>query len=280
MDFGPSTYYECPSCKKPMRKTNLISYTSRGGNSLYSDGSKTGRPPITPDFVKCPECKDTFFFKTAKQLKGKDYEDCNAETIDTPEFEDLVKALDKKIAKNWKEEKQIRFDLWRVRTSDRWYWSENPEFDEYLQWKENCVSLIPLIKKSLTSIKDKEEYNTHLLYIAELNRNIGNFDECLKILGELDESSKWLVKQFEWQCKLKNTFTFELIYESELELEKDKYAGCEEYYERGLKYRDQNNPKKALADFNKAEKKGFPEEWYLLDSFYHARGELYLNVFK
>jgi len=275
MDFGPSTYYVCPFCKKPMRKDNLISYTTRGRVTFRSDGDSTGGQIFTPEFAKCPMCSALFFQKDLKVLKN--FSNSNVRNIKTPDSQDLIKAIKKGIAKDWKEELQIRNDLWYAFYPERGGWRESPDDKDYLFWKENCAALIPLFKKNLKSIKYTEEHIGRLVQIAELYRNLGKFNECMKILNKLPASWKWLTKQFGWKCKAKDTFTFNIIKKSEMKLEKDEYAEGEEYYERGCKYLSFGIPKKALADFNKAEEKGLPDYFY--DSFYEARGELYLNEF-
>ena len=73
MLFATPTIYYCPSCNKPMLKTNYRSYTVHG-SATYSDGERTGLPNFTPNLAKCPNCAAVFFLHNlwAKKCRNKD----------------------------------------------------------------------------------------------------------------------------------------------------------------------------------------------------------------
>jgi len=247
-----------------------MSYTFFGKNSIYSNGSMSGSPSITPDFAKCPKCKVLFFQKDLKVLEEKKNSNF-AEHLEKPDHYDLVNALKTGIPRDWKEEKEIREALWNAYPPNRWDWPEIPDCEEYLNWLENCKALIPLMKKTLKNIKEEEERFSQQIMIAELYRNIGSFDKCMEAINELPVSYKWLSDQFSWQCKIKNTVTFELIKKHVIELSKNKEATGEDYYFRGNEHSWQKNFKKALADYKTAETKGF--ENGITGSFYEMRAD-------
>ena len=239
MTFGDPVIYHCPSCRKMMKMLTPRSYTSRGGGSLYSDSFSTGGPHFTSDLAKCPHCKKLFFRHNDKNAIEMDIRKAgNIKYIKDPEREDLLGVLTDKdniaegFIKNRKEEKTFRLDLWhelnKTTRSGRYKLSE----DEFEIWKNNCAALLPLMEKTLKEMqseknsaqyRDKDRDNC-LIQIAELNRNLGNFDECVNLINKLDAKWDWFKKQFECECEAKNIFTFELLSESELNAGKEKTA--------------------------------------------------------
>jgi tetratricopeptide (TPR) repeat protein len=110
---------------------------------------------------------------------------------------------------------------------------------------------------------------------AELHRNLGFFDECMELINKLNKGWDWLKIQFEWECKRKYPFTFEIISEAQMALEKSKIASYSDYIDRGKIYLRRGYEDKALADFNKAEELGFPDDWWGIFDFYDRRGLIY-----
>jgi len=201
-----------------------------------------------------------------------------------PGRDDLIDAVKSNIAKDWKEEKAIREMLWydfNIYTRKGYYILSG---DELKIWQDNCAALLPLAKKTLKEIQSKkknEDYRNSdaedcLFMIAELYRNLGKFDKCMEILDEFGGKWSWLKKQFAWECKAKNIFTFEVIPKNEMNLERAKDQYGQNYYDRAKyflpPYYGRRNLKKAIADFKKAESLGMKGI-----NFYQERGEFYLE---
>jgi tetratricopeptide (TPR) repeat protein len=131
------------------------------------------------------------------------------------------------------------------------------------------------LKKNIKKYDDSERDNC-LITIAELNRNLGNFATCKELIKQLGRPWSWLKKQYLCECKAKNPFTIELLTQRELNLDKDTRADEFEYLGRAEKYlatySGRRDPKKALADLDKAEELGISDL-----SFYNYRGLIYLN---
>jgi len=288
MDFGFPTIYFCPSCGKKMLMENYTSYTV-SSSEYFSDGSvkESGIccAHFSPELSKCPHCKTLFFRGSAK------YEETSFMTntskikhIMEPGRDDLIDAVKSNIAKDWKEEKAIREMLWydfNIYTRKGYYILSG---DELKIWQDNCAALLPLAKKTLKEIQSKkknEDYRNSdaedcLFMIAELYRNLGKFDKCMEILDEFGGKWSWLKKQFAWECKAKNIFTFEVIPKNEMNLERAKDQYGQNYYDRAKyflpPYYGRRNLKKAIADFKKAESLGMKGI-----NFYQERGEFYLE---
>ncbi|MDR0328813.1 MAG: hypothetical protein LBI05_11005 [Planctomycetaceae bacterium] len=106
---------------------------------------------------------------------------------------ELSEALSQKLAKNCREERFLRFDLW-WRFNDRirqmWYWfTMTPEMKwakllknegEKRLWHENLVSLFELLDDS--DARDR-------LIQAEIRREQGEFDRAMAILDGITEYS-------------------------------------------------------------------------------------------
>jgi tetratricopeptide (TPR) repeat protein len=213
--------------------------------------------------------------------------------IKDPEYKDFINALKQGLAKNWQEEKQIREYLWRdlnknVRRGGNYF-----KGNEQKIWKDNCIALLPLTEKAYKEIllkKNSKKYSGEdrencLVMIAELNRNLDNFDKCMEIIKQLNSEWDWLKEQFAWECEAKNPFAFQLIGKEAMNLDKTRKpsrnkpaAGFgDAYFERGKIFCKRGYVKKALADFNMAEKLGVRD--YERCDLFLERGVLYLQKF-
>jgi hypothetical protein len=229
MTFGDPIIYHCPSCRKMMKMLTFRSYTSRSGGSIYSDSYFTGGPHFTSDLAKCPHCKKMFFRHNDKNAIEMDIRTAGRiKYIEDPWLEDLLGVItnDGKIAKgfvkNRKEERTYRLDLWHELNKNTRSEHNKPDADELELWKNNCAALLPLMEKTLKEMqseknsaqyRDKDRDNC-LLQTAELNRNLGNFDECMKLINKLNSDWDSLKKQFARECEAKNIFSFELFSEN------------------------------------------------------------------
>ena len=285
MDIGNPTIYKCPLCGKKMQMTNWTSYTVSSSKS-YSDGyikeSGICCPGFTPDLAKCPHCKKLFFRHKVKDAQTVNfYTNKVKKDIEDPVINDLIKAVKNKEFKKWQDEKAIREDLWRG--LNRGYEDSDLGGSASKIRHDNCSALLKLTKKTLKEIqleKNNKKYKTEdrddcLLMIAELNRNLGNFEKCMEIINTLGGKWSWLKKQFAWECKAKNILTFELITKSEMNLEKAEEQYSDDYYKRAKKFLNisgHKNIKKAVADYKRAEELGMRGT-----AFYHERGDIYLD---
>jgi hypothetical protein len=218
MLFADPTIYLCPSCKKPMLKTNYLSYTVHD-STIYSDGKRTGYPRFTPNLAKCPNCEAIFFLHNQWAKK----EDPNEETrhyknIDSPDLADYIKAVRQGLAKDADEEIELRTELWRAFNK-----KGCSNDDETKLRQENCEKLLSLKEQKLNHIiqtSNPNDINNLRIEVAELKRNLGRFDECLEALKELPESLDWLKRQFTEKCKDKDTMVFMIKHKDELNNER------------------------------------------------------------
>lgn len=208
---GPNYIYKCPKCSNLLKRGSNISGNTFGA-TLYSDGKMIA--PMFPEFpnlTKCKKCDTILWLSETKELGtcGAPDKKCKTEwqKADRAEFlevSDLFRFLEFDTVQNNKEkEKIVRQQIWwtfndRVREGKEIF---NGETEEDL-WKLNCQRLIELF--DMTDINQK-------VMVAELYRQLGDFDECLKIINSLDEQYDWIVNKLKIECENGNKQLVKLI---------------------------------------------------------------------
>ena len=227
-DFGNDSFYKCPSCRKKMYKVNYISYTVFNSKD-YSDGFTTGLPDLTHNLAKCPHC-DTFVFLTSlKETEIERYSKADKDDwhkrkkLKEPELDDLITAEKNQLAKNSKEELDLRTALWQKLNYKVYKLGKNLTKKETALWEKNCKALLDLYIQKLAENNKDDDTDTLYITIAELYRNIGNFDECKKTLKKLPAYYDWLKKQYIKQCKEENRMVFEIKPRKESKKSNEKY---------------------------------------------------------
>jgi len=206
MDIAPPTVYFCPSCKKPVAKKNILGYSVHN-ITKYSDGVEAENEGqfashFTPNLTKCPFCAKVFFLSSLEPARKKIFLK-KYKHLDQPNLNDYIKALEHKIAETADEEIEARSCLWRalndkIRNSriqhQRSIEDEKIFFQDENEslWEENCKALISLLEKKLSGVKDEKEKHEITITIAELHRNLGNFDTCFDTLETLPDTYEWL----------------------------------------------------------------------------------------
>ena len=102
----------------------------------------------------------------------------------------------------------MRTLLWRAFNSRV---SSNGEETKIRQ--DNCEKLLSLKEQKLNEIMETDnlkKINNLRIEIAELKRNLGRFEECLKNLESLPDSFDRLKKQFVEKCAEQDTRVFEI----------------------------------------------------------------------
>lgn len=208
MKPGPENIYQCPNCE------NLISCGSlRSGNTFgalsYSDGKVIA--PMLPEFpsiTKCSKCENIFWIEKAKLVGTYDPMSFSSEFPEAEEavflsLEEYHTAIEQKLYTNSSEETFLRMRLWwnfndRVRSGEELFRNES----DRLLWEININKLMELL--------DYENLNERLM-IAELNRNLGNFEKCMEIIASIDSPDLNRIKtQFKNECLKKNENVFQL----------------------------------------------------------------------
>jgi hypothetical protein len=182
MNYSSTQIYKCPKCSQLMANDSIMS-----GNTflaiLYSDG-KFDAPmlPEFPNFVKCTNCQIFFWLNKLKVFyscydfdSNETYKSTSMATFCT--IAEYLEALNGAIAYDVKEELWLRNQLWhafndRIRANEPVFQKED---DEPIYF-DNCKKIIEML--------DEADYEKKIL-IAELYRNLGNFEKCIAICTEL-----------------------------------------------------------------------------------------------
>lgn len=206
---GSDYVYKCPNCGNLLKKGSLIS-----GNTfdmkIFSDGKRIApNLPDFPDITKCKKCNSIFWLSKLKKIgtfdgdatKNPDW--ANADKAEFLDIDDFFNALETANARNKNDELIIRQQLlWafndRIRDGKNLFNDENDE----IRWKDNINKLL--------NILDKSDLNQKIM-IAEINRNLGKFENCIRIINEIENDKyNWLKEKFIKECKRKNKKVIEL----------------------------------------------------------------------
>jgi len=194
MLYGPALFYKCPKCERLTTKGSLLSGNTFGA-ILYSDGKQIA--PMLPDFpeiVKCKKCKTFFWLYEENEIN------CDSNDADKAEFlsvYEYYEAINSNVYNNKNELKFLKINLWwtfndRIRENKDLFLKEN---DKEI-YEQNCFDLINILKQN--NINNK-------IMAAELNRNLGKFDECKSILESIkDEEYNWIIELLETECSKNN----------------------------------------------------------------------------
>lgn len=206
---GPNYVYECPNCGSHLTRESFVSGSTFGAK-IFSDGKQIAPLlPELPNLIKCKKCNAFFWLSKLKKTGTYNVGDNvnskweNAQKIDFLEIDDYFIAIHKGIAENKDEESYIRQQIWwayndRIRASQEIFSEENDE----LRWIEN-------LKKLKELIDDSDIYQKIL--IAEIDRNLGDFESCISIIQSIDNDEvSWLKEKLLNECKQKNKWVIEL----------------------------------------------------------------------
>ncbi len=206
---GPKYIFKCTNCDNLVSKESIISgNTFRAKN--YSDG-KTFAPMFRkfPKITKCKKCNTIFWLNesalvaTLDYFRERDEKWSKAEGAEFLTVYEYFSALELQIAKTNEQEFYLRREIWwgfndRARFGEELFTAAN---DETL-WKENSLRLIELTD----AVEDEEK-----IMLADLNRSLGNFDNCLTLINSIEDSEfDWIKESFYRECDKKNKMVFPL----------------------------------------------------------------------
>ena len=206
---GPNYVYSCPNCGNLLAQGSLLSGNTFG-EKVYSDGKRIA--PMLPDFpdlTKCKKCDAIFWLSKLNEIGTYDWGDPNnsdwqnADEAQFLEIDDYFKAINTGIAEDKEEELIIRQEIWwayndKIRKGKKIFSDEKDE----LLWKENVEELVKLF--------DPSDINQRIM-IAEINRNLGDFENCIRIIQSIENAElNWLKEKFVVECEQKNKWVIEL----------------------------------------------------------------------
>lgn len=203
----PVYIYKCPKCGV---KIGCDSFGSGNtfGTKLFSDGMRIS-PMLTdyPSLYKCRDCNSVFWTNKEKTVGVIDYtEEKKWRKVKRAvhlNLYDYWSTLEDKNYDSKDEEIYIRQSIWRG-------FNDRVRRGEPLFSYDNDESIYSSNATRLMEMLDTENVNQKIL-IAELNRNLGNFEKCKEILASIEDIKyDWLKIAFEKECDEKNKYVFQL----------------------------------------------------------------------
>ncbi len=208
MILGPTFIYQCPQCKSLVSRGSLES-GDIAGIRVYSDGKRVA--PLLPQFptvTRCWNCRHIFWINDAKEVgeyknaQAVPWEWVNAKTAVFLTVYEYAEALAQDCAADEEQERYLRIRMWRgfndrVREGSPLF---NDEKDEEL-WTDNVEKLMMML--------DEENPNQCVL-LAELSRNLGQFQRCKELVKSLrSPEMNRVIDAFRRECDIKNTLVFQ-----------------------------------------------------------------------
>ena len=214
MKYGPNYIYECPNCGNLIQSRSLMSGNTFDAE-LYSDLKRIAPMlPEFPDLTDCKKCRNIFWLSKTKNIGKYSWGDDpnplreNADLAEFLSIHNYFKALNTNVVENLNEELHIRKRIWwsfndRIRNGGKLFRFVNDE----VRWKANIDRLLELL--------DIEQVDQKIM-VAELYRNLGNFERCLELINSIEDSElEWIKMVFNKECRNRNTAVF-LLNEDEL----------------------------------------------------------------
>jgi hypothetical protein len=200
---GPKIVYKCPNCGNLLKNSSLMSGNTFG-TIIFSDGKRVAPMlPKFPNLTKCKKCNTFLWLSKLGKIGSYRKRDEtkpeweNADNVEFLEINDYFDMLKLGVFDNKSEENKIRREIWwayndRRRDGKEMFVDENDK----LKWQENCLKLIDLL--------DFSDMNQRIM-IAEINRNLGNFEKAIEIISSVKNNKfDWLKEKLLAACKEKN----------------------------------------------------------------------------
>lgn len=205
MTPGKTYIYSCQKCGKLLTRSSLLTGNTFG-SVLYSDGKRISpMNPSFPDLTKCKRCNTIFFLSDLEEIgKYRFGENIDPAWQDADEAEflsiaDYQRAIETEIA----DELMLREHLWqafndRIRNGQEIFQDKNDE----LLWEDNIRKFLSMLDINIVNER---------IVLAEIHRNLGEFDECIRIITSIEDNSlDWLKDKFIEECRVKNRWLIEL----------------------------------------------------------------------
>ena len=208
MNSKPIIYiYKCPNCGTLMKRPNT-SDLLRDGTKFYSDFSvNISKNDVWPRIAKCRECDTISWLRKVNEVEQDAIEGkskmSDIKEIKYLDLEDYFSVLSNGIVENETDEVLVRRNIWwlyndRIKVGKPLY----KDKDDLKRWTNNIEHYLRLLESLGSGSK---------LVIAEINRNLGEFDNCISMLNSI-EDDEWLDyrKRLIVECERKNRWVVEV----------------------------------------------------------------------
>ncbi len=166
--------------------------------------------PEFPVITKCNQCQNIFWVADAKEIGSYEMvaypvrkEWANAQRVTFLSYMEYYSVLKTDLIRSKEDEIFIRTRiLWEYNDSYRKGRTTHESEDGKMIKKENIEALLALLDKTNENQK---------LFMAELYRNIGQFEKSLELLNSVHhEKLNWIKNRMIEECEKKNTLVFQV----------------------------------------------------------------------
>jgi hypothetical protein len=175
---------ECPHCL-----AHVVEEATLSGNTIgakyYTDGKREAKMlPDHPALVKCPVCSGQLFWVDEAKEVDVGFEAAKGKPqVMAPSEKEMLNFLDGQALPKDKEI-YLRMRCW-WKANDAWRWLPNPKPAFSPEQMKNLNALSTLFDESLPG---------HRILKAEIARELGRFDECLRLLShQFEEGYEYVV---------------------------------------------------------------------------------------
>ena len=206
MLYADDIIYECSNCKHPVSTISVLSGNTFG-STLYSDGYLYApMMDSAPSISKCPNCYTFIWINKLESIESvKEGE--HASRLKPLNLLDCMEAIEGEEYGSLEDEKFLRVKAWwlfndYLRELEHQE-SELDKRDDVIKdfYKSNLLRLKQIL--NLDNVNEK-------IQLAEVCRNLCEFESCMKIINELPANLNWLVQKITAACEVKNSFVIKL----------------------------------------------------------------------
>jgi len=212
--FPMYLFYECPQCQYWIAREGRI-FSSYAGTVRFSDGRAVSFFEETdfPELIKCKKCGEFLWFNTLMNIADQELINVKIKQSVPMGFAHFLtlnenfEALEKGAFNGPDEEIYIRESIWwafnnrirwEKRKSEQGLFAEEQDREN---WRNNLDSLLRIYDMN---------YINHRLFVAEIQRNFGNFEESMNIISTISDEYRSLKKAYLQRCRKKDQFVFRL----------------------------------------------------------------------
>jgi len=218
MMYDSYNVYKCTNCDYHVSIPTVISQNTFGAK-VYSD-AKVVAPMLENrnDLAKCKTCQTFFWLRSENKIGAYGTEDEHhslrkssdslISIVDNFNIYDFFKAL---VQNNLVTNKD--YEIY-IRKHIMWLYNDRIRFDQNIFQEEHDEKLWKDNLKKLYNLLDDTDKN--LMLKAEIQRNLGDFENCLEILKNIHNDELNSIKEkLIYECKKKNRQVIDLKYEEE-----------------------------------------------------------------
>lgn len=190
MIIGPLLIFSCPHCHTSVMQASHSSNNDIGA-VYYSDGSLRGPMYAKGNKVaRCAKCASFYWLNKDNQVASIDWEDlpdeCPVPFAEALSLSACKQALESSFFQNREEELYLRNHYWQLFNHTRRL--KQPDANNkslFAFWEQNCRALIQL--------QVNQAHST--LIVAELHRNLGEFDNCRRLLSTANSKDQACIRE-------------------------------------------------------------------------------------